>query len=129
MAAWAAAVDDDIPRMLQTFYAWYKPQAEHSEPIGDPRMRDYVTDRLLARIADLRKSEKGEVAELDYDPFLNAQDVLSDWKSHIAVSDVKVKGDIATAKVLLGKKSRSTVRLHLVRSDGHWKIDNFTPKI
>jgi hypothetical protein len=125
----AAKPGDEVTQMLRAFYQWYVPRAEQSDPKDDPRMKDYVTNRLLDQIAGLSKSEEGEVAELDYDPFLNAQDVLTDWRSHIAVRDVKVKGDTATATVVLGAKEPSKVRLQLVRQDGKWKIDNFTPPL
>ena|ERR1700759_1465489 len=125
----AATPNDEVTQMLKMFYGWYVPLAEKSDPRSDPKMKDYVTTRLLDQIASLSKGEEGEVAELDYDPFLNAQDVLSDWRTNIAVRDVKVKGDKATAAVVLGKKEPSTVRLQLIRKDGKWKIDNFTPPL
>ena len=125
----AATPKDDVTQMLKAFYNWYVPLAEHSDPKGDSRIEEYVTKRLLDQIASLSKGEEGEVAELDYDPFLNAQDVLSDWRTNIAVHDVKVKGDKATATVVLGKKEPSKIQLQLVRKDGKWKIDNFTPPL
>jgi len=115
--------------MLKAFYNWYLPQAEHSDPKSDPKIEDYVTNRLLDQIASLSKGEDGEVAELDYDPFLNAQDVLSDWRTNIAVREIKAKGDKATATVVLGKKEPSKIQLQLVRQSGKWKIDNFTPPL
>src|SRR3954468_4016036 len=123
----ASSSGTEVTQMLRAFYQWYVPLAEHSDPKGDPRMKDYVTGRLLDQIASLGKSEEGEVAELDYDPFLNAQDVLTDGRSKIVVRDVKVKGDTATAAVVLGVKETSRVRLQLVRKEGKWKIDNFIP--
>ena len=125
----ASTPDDEVRGALQTFYKWYVPRAERSDPKTDPRIKDYVTNRLLDQIASLSKSEEGEVAELDYDPFLNAQDVLTDWRSNIKVREIKVKGDKASATVVLGMKEQSKVRVQLVRKDGKWKIDNFIPPL
>jgi hypothetical protein len=125
------AADDDVAQTIRTFYKWYVPHLEKGEKAkSDHQMSDFATARLLARIKQLSKSEKDDVPALDYDPFLNAQDYSADWATRVAVRNVKLSGDKATATVVLGGgEERSTVHLILIRTDGRWKIDNFVPKL
>lgn len=125
----AATATQEITGMLRGFYEWYLPHAQAGGKMSDRRMLEYVTDRLQARIARLSEAKEGEIAQLDYDPFVNAQDFATGWEKNISVRDVKVKGDAATATVLLSGEFNSTIHLRLVRASGKWKIDNFTPKI
>ena len=124
------AANEDVAQMLTDFYKWYVPHLDKKPGTSTHKMSDFVTERLLARIEKLREPEAdGEVAKLDWDPFLNAQDYEPDWGAKVQVRAVKVKGDSATATVRVGGKEGSTVRLSLVRSGGRWKIDNFIPKL
>jgi uncharacterized protein DUF3828 len=127
----ASAADQEVEPMLKVFYKWYIPHLEQKPgEKSDHKMSDFVTDSLLARIDKLREpEEEGGIPALDWDPFLNAQDFEADWATNVQVQDVRVNGDDATAKVELGGKEKSTIRLSLVRRDGHWKIDNFIPKL
>ena len=127
----AATADDEVGQMLTSFYKWYVPHLDQKPGAkSDHKMSDFATDRLIARINKLREpAEDGGVAKLDWDPYLNAQDYDADWGTNVKVSEVKVKGDNASATVRVGGKEGSIVRLVLVRSGGRWKIDNFVPKL
>ena len=63
-------------------------------------------------------------AALQKDYFLQAKDYFDDWADHIAVSEVTMDGDTASALVSLGDPTQGTKRLALtlVREDGRWKI-------
>jgi hypothetical protein len=127
----AAPANDEVVQTLKAFYKWYIPHLDKKPgEKSDRKMTDFATDSLLARIDKLSQpEEEGGVAALDWDPFLNAQDFDADWSTKVQVQDVQISGDDATAKVELGGKEKSTVRLILVRRDGKWKIDNFIPKL
>ena len=124
------AADNDVAQTLTAFYKWYVPHLDKKPgEKSSHKMSDFVTERLLARIDKLQKPKDDGVAELDWDPFLNAQDYEPDWGAKAQVSNVQVKGERATATVRVGGKEGSTVRLSLVRDGGRWKIDNFIPKL
>jgi hypothetical protein len=128
-SAGARSPTDDVADMLRRFYGWYIPQVQRSNQPANAEMSQLVTDRLLGRIARLSKDKNGEAPALDYDPFVNAQDVSADWARNIGIGDVKITADSAAATVRLSGEMSSTIHVKLVRSRGKWKIDNFSPRI
>ena len=88
-------------------------------------MKPFATKRLLDEIDRLSKIEGG----IEADPFLAAQDSDLDWATHLAVRDVQVKGDKATAEVKFTGKSiaHHAIKLSLALTDGAWKIDKVVP--
>src|SRR6478752_4272259 len=89
----------------------------------------YLSKSLIALWAKAdARTRKGDVGPIDFDPVTNSQD--PDVKS-FKVTAEKQEGDKATIAVTIEghqgprpKPSDQTVRYHLVREDGQWKIDD-----
>src|SRR6478752_2387284 len=89
----------------------------------------YLSKSLIALWAKAdAHTRKGDVGPVDFDPVTNSQD--PDVKS-FKVTAEKQEGDKATIAVTIEghqgprpKPSDQTVRYHLVREDGQWKIDD-----
>lgn len=108
---------------LMAFYTSYI-----SECIKDPTPQnlkkmeslrnEYSTERLLKQLKD---------DELDYDPYLNAQDCSKSW-----LKTLEVKQDLADPNQWLismgevGSKLRSLIRLTVVKQGDRYKIDTIS---
>ncbi len=98
---------------VRLFYPWYLGEMMTGRlPLSEERMHDYVN------------RPNGGKRGLQEDYFLQAKDYFDDWADHIAVSEVTIDGDTASALVALGDPAQGTQRLALtlVREDGGWKI-------
>jgi Protein of unknown function (DUF3828) len=119
-AAEPAATPEDC---IRNFYNWYvtnlvanrDPMKQHKE------IRQYATERLLREIRKMQKGPEG----LDYDYFVNAQEVDPQWAKNISISNVQTKGDKSSALVLLNSSKETQVKLlvHLVKEGAAWKVD------
>jgi hypothetical protein len=109
--------------LIREFYKWYVHALNlNKEPLTGERatMRKYVTLRLIREIDRMAKGPDG----LDGDYFIDAQDWDKDWEKNIAVSNVLVKNNIATATVeLKGNDMTRHLQLTLKQEAGAWKID------
>lgn len=123
-----APAADKPERVIQEFYSWYLQQlVADKDPFeeGRAKMEQYVSARLVGEIDSIRKSEDG----LDADPFLAAQDFDDAWAKNITVTKPEVKGERATADVLLkGEEFSQNLRLALVLEKGTWKLDKVEGK-
>jgi hypothetical protein len=107
------------------FYPWYLGEMMKGRvPLTEERMRDYVAGDTLRDIAFMMKRPNGGKRGLQEDYFLQAKDYFDDWADHVAVSEVTIDGDTASALVVLGDPAQGTQRLALtlVHEDGGWKI-------
>jgi len=110
---------------VRLFYPWYLGEMMKGRvPFTEERMQDYVAKDTLRDIAFMMKRPNGGKRGLQEDYFLQAKDYFDDWADHIAVSEVTVDGDTASALVALGDPAQGTKRLALtlLREDGGWKI-------
>ncbi len=119
----------DPQSISQTFYNWYLAALVKDEsPIDehDPRLNQYVTQRLLQKINLLIKSPDG----MDDDYFLQDQDYNDSWVNHISVSRFTQAGNRATGEVVLGNDPRDSQHLlvTLLREADGWKIDEIEPE-
>ena len=118
----AAATPEAAVRL---FYPWYLGEMTQGRvPLTEERMHDYVAEDTLRDIAFMMKRPIGGKPGLQEDYFLQAKDYFDDWADHIAVSEVAIDGDTASALVALGNPAQGThrVALTLVREEGGWKI-------
>ncbi|HEY2101691.1 MAG TPA: DUF3828 domain-containing protein [Chthoniobacterales bacterium] len=109
--------------LARSFYVWYIHELLNGEKPMEQRraeMRQFVTDGLLARIANDRKSP----IKVNRDPFLDAQEIDPEWAKNIAVGNIFV-GRIARLSVgLTGHRfGDRQLELKLVQENGAWKID------
>ena len=110
---------------VRLFYPWYLGEMMQGRvPLTEERMLDYVAEDTLRDIAFMMNRPNGGKRGLREDYFLHAKDYFDDWGDHIAVSEVAIDGDTASALVALGDPAQWTQRLALtlVRKDGGWKI-------
>ena len=110
---------------VRLFYPWYLGEMmKGGVPITEERMRDYVAEDTQRDIAFMMKRPNGGKQGLQEDYFLRAKSYFDDWADYIAVSEVTIDGDTASALVALGDPAQGTHRLALtlVREDGGWKI-------
>jgi len=118
----AAATPEATVRL---FYPWYLGEMMKGRvPLTEERMHDYVAEDTLRDIAFMMKRPVGGKPGLQEDYFLQAKDYFDDWADYIAVSEVTIDGDTASALVALGDPAQGTRRLALtlVREEGGWKI-------
>ena len=110
---------------VRLFYPWYLGEMLKGRvPLTEERMHDYVAEDTLRDIAFMMNRPNGGKRGLQEDYFLQAKDYFDDWTDHIAVSEVTIDGDTASALVALGDPAQGTRRLALtlLREDGGWKI-------
>jgi hypothetical protein len=110
---------------VRLFYPWYLGEMINGRvPFTEERMHDYVAEDTLRDIAFMMKRPNGGKRGLQEDYFLRAKDYFDDWADHIAVSQVTIDGDTASALVALGDPAQGTqfLALTLLREDGGWKI-------
>jgi hypothetical protein len=125
--AGAALADPAAKAFLEKIYAAYK--GKGSKGIGldsDAMLRRYFEPKLAALMIKNRKdaAKRGDVPELDGDPFINGQD----WE--IGPVDIVVR-DIAPDKASATVKFRNlevqtTVVYDLVRLEAGWRIADIT---
>lgn len=118
---------------VQGFYDWYVPKAlkEGSGHAWDLALKNkgYVfsseVSRLLKEDSEAQAKVAGEIVGLDFDPFLNSQDLGERY----VVGDVTPKDDSYWAEVYAirsGNKSEKPVAVpELVFKDGRWLFVNF----
>ena len=124
--AWAAepATTSDPANTIRSFYHWYVTVLiANQDPMKNrAEMKRFVTDRLRNEIDKMVKGPDG----LDGDYFVDAQDFDNKWAKSISVSNVRIRGTMATANVLLAgsdKMMNKRLSLDLVNDGGGWKID------
>ena len=110
---------------LESIYARYQGIDPEGVALStDDDLNHYFTPELARKLAeDSRAAQaKGDVPELDGDPFVDAQD----WQ----LTDLKIDVDDAatqktTAKVSFENQNQPvTIRLDLVKIGGDWKIND-----
>jgi len=117
-----AATPEAAVRLL---YPWYLGEMMKGRvPFTEERMHDYVAGDTLRDLAFMMNRPNGGKPGLQQDYFLRAKDYFDDFADHIAVSNVTIDGDDASALVALGDPAMGTQNLALafVREDGGWKI-------
>ncbi len=129
LMVWAPAVlaDPAAKAFLEKIYAAYK--GKNSKGIlldGDAVLRRYFAPELAAlMIKDRRQAAKrGDVPELDGDPFINAQD----WELgpvDIVVSDIAPDKASGTVK-FTNLKMPTTVVYDLIKLKEGWRIADIT---
>ncbi len=134
----ASALQMDEPscrEFVQQFYDWYVSRAElHLKSrLAGPPSNDVLQFRpqsLSAELAQALKEDieaqakvKDDLVGLDFDPFLNSQDVISKFE----VAGVRVKDGRCNAVVngIEGGKKQELVMPELTASGGTWVFVNF----
>lgn len=110
--------ETEISAMLKKFYTDYIEEMSKDFPDTNKLQilkKKFCTPRLLAKLQD---------RDLDYDPFLNAQDADKKWAENIKIS----KGFTDLQYNVLYYDSFMnrwvTIRLVVLRENNHYKIDS-----
>jgi hypothetical protein len=107
--------------VLKSFYSWYIRDVQAMKiPILNDRttLKTYVSSRRIGQVDQLIKT-----GEYDADYFTKSQDVMDDWAENIAISNVEIKGNKATAIVVLGVASPWKLKAYIVSARGQWRIE------
>lgn len=119
--------------VAQSFYDWYVPMAlkEKEMSYSDVAMRDKASlfspelIRALNEDSQAQKKTEDEIVGLDFDPFLNTQDLAQ----HYVLRNVTAKGDqcmVDVHSVESGRtSSKADVVAELALKDGKWIFVNF----
>lgn len=122
MPAHAKAPSDASMEMLKQFYTEYIKEILKTEP-SEKKLhsirKQYCTAGLLSKIQSV---------ELDYDPFLNAQDADEDWLKTLSISkDPQRKKDgYIISLVDKDTQTKTTIKLLVVKEKERYKIDAIT---
>jgi Protein of unknown function (DUF3828) len=125
--AGAAVADPAARAFLEKIYSAYRGKSSRGIPLdSDAKLRLYFEPKLAAlMIRDRRDAEKrGDIPELDGDPFVNAQD----WEISpvdIAVHDIAPDKASATVK-FRNLKVETTAVYDLVKLKEGWRIADIT---
>jgi hypothetical protein len=104
------------------FYRWYMQSLTiNQDPLKQSpvQMSAYVEKGLMK---ELKRRMSGKGLHADY--FIQAQEYMDDWATHIKAVRPTVQGNIASVVVLLGATpdTRRILALTMSREDGDWKI-------
>jgi hypothetical protein len=122
LAAPAMAASQPPEQAALQFYRWYMQSlAINQDPLKQSpvQMSAYVEKGLMKELTR-RMSRKG----LHADYFIQAQEFMDDWPTHIKVVRPTVQGNVASVVVLLGATpdTRRILALTMFREQGDWKI-------
>jgi len=110
---------------VRAFYPWYLGEMMKGRvPLTEEKIRDYIAEDTLRDIEFMMNRPNGGKRGLQEDYFLQGKDYFDDWADHIAVSEVTIDGDTASATVALGDPAQGAKRLALTlaREGNVWKI-------
>ena len=97
---------------LKVFYQSYIRESSKIESLK----AKHCTAKFLVQIAD---------AELDADPFLNAQDVEEKWAENLEITpESAAKDQYKVCYTASFDNSKHCVKVTMVDEGGSWKIDN-----
>ena len=128
----AMRMDEDARRFVQEFFDWYVAYSARatgaawdSVEVERPGVLGGDLVRALRGDAAGRAGREGEVAGLDFDPFLNAQDPCDRYEARAVETSgdalhVSVHGTCADAR-----QEGPDVVAVVVRREGRWQISNF----
>ena len=112
---------------IKNFYSWYVREISKNKfPLAEQptKMKQFITARCY------NENKKAyDNNEFDADYFISAQDFDERWATNVKISNVKIKGNKATANVVLDGKGSfdSKLKLKLVKEKSVWKIDVIDP--
>lgn len=128
-SAWMApalAADQSAKQFLERIYKTYVGKNAKGMPIDRPATRRVFTPGLLKLIDADAAAAKGEVGQLDSDPFIDAQDF--EIRS-FTVEVTETAPGKAKAKVRFKNlDSDDTMSLDLVMTSDRWQIDEIVSR-
>lgn len=127
----AESQDKSCKAFVQGFYDWYlkKCQSGKDETLAVINNKSFPFSKQLR--AELKDDHDfaghfpGEIVGLDFDPYLNAQDIATKYiVGKVSNSGAKYHADVHS--VFDGKKSSKPVLVpELILENGHWTFVNF----
>jgi hypothetical protein len=111
----AAQTEAEPAAMIAAIYKQYQGK-------GDPKIPDSVHSARLQKLmaADRKRTPKGEVGRLEFDPFVNGQD----WEiKKLVVRETERKGDRATVRATFDNLGEpQDIEFQLVRRQQRWLL-------
>ncbi|WP_353614096.1 DUF3828 domain-containing protein [Mangrovibacter phragmitis] len=115
----------DAQKSVTEFYKFYL--AEYSKPTTDdvlhsPKMKQWVTKKLLDRLDAISNMSEEEYLEADY--FTYTQDYSEEWASRLRTEPAVTDGDSERVDVWIGIQDNKSLHLQVWthNEDGRWKI-------
>lgn len=104
-------------QVVEDFYHNYLIAINTSDAeMADNAINIYVTQRLINEVNE---------SDIDWDYYIDAQDICDFWMGNIKVEQVEVLNNKAKMKLALGNEScKSIYKIKLLKSSSGWKIDN-----
>lgn len=104
-------------QVVKEFYHNYLIAINNSDTaMKDNAINAYVTLRLRREI---------NASDIDWDYYIDAQDICNFWLGNIKVEQVEVLNNKAKLKLTLGNEScKSTYKIKLLKDSLGWKIDD-----
>ena len=122
----SANTEVDIQKNITNFYTFYLGEINHDvtpdKIVKMKQMNQWVSKKLLARIAAIYGMPEQEFLEADY--FTYAQDSDPEWAKRMKVSQAYPDGDSMKLDVWLGIQDNqySHLQVWTCKEDGQWKI-------
>ncbi|MGR4048927.1 DUF3828 domain-containing protein [Kosakonia cowanii] len=115
----------DVQKQVTAFYHFYLHALENTPPdevIKTAEMRQYVSAKLLTRIAEIYAMPEQELLSADY--FTYTQDYDPAWIARLNVSPPQADGDSMRLDVWLGieDNKHSHLQVWTRKEAGEWKI-------
>lgn len=106
-------------QVVENFYHNYLMAINTNDTeMGDNAINVYVSERLKNEINS---------SDIDWDYYIDAQDICDDWVENIKTKVIKKKGKQALVQLMLGKgKSKSIYDVMLLNNNGNWKLNSVT---
>ena len=115
---------NDAQNMIFEFYNQYL-SSSINETERQELIKKYCTKNMLETLDILYSfdEEEGLIIGIDYDPFLNAQDIL------FSIKDIKIeKQEKNKYKILWNNTDNIIVTLNVIKDKNNWKIDSIDIK-
>ncbi|WPV67746.1 DUF3828 domain-containing protein [Chitinophaga sp. LS1] len=119
----ANAQTDSAKIMLTKFYKAYIPAVESStgERQIEKLQKQYSTAKLISRV-----KKQTETMELDYDPYLNAQDADKDWVRTLQIEKDPKTPNLYNVSFLDNyEKKRHYIKVFVTKERNQYKISGF----
>jgi Protein of unknown function (DUF3828) len=121
MTSCSTGADTQAIDSLKVFYQSYI-QESSKVPEDNAKIESLKTKHCTAKFLGVLAD-----AELDADPFLNAQDVDEKWADNLEIApDAAAKDQFSVCYTVAFDNSKHCVKVAMVDDGGSWKIDNVT---
>lgn len=105
--------------MLFDFYKQYLSNSIDNEQFKNELLQKYCTKNMLKTLDILYSfdEQEGVIVGIDYDPFINAQDIFP-------IESLKISKNIDNTYQISFDNTDISIKVNVVKEDSNWKIDS-----